>query len=78
MIEADPRLVRRLRQAGLLVALGLLIETATLFWPHPTAFLVFLLGGGVLVAVGVALYLLAIVSNPSRPSGPAAPPAPPG
>ena len=62
MTDADPRLVRRLRLAGLLVSLGLLIEAATLFWQHPTAFLVFLLLGGALVALGVLLYLLSIAT----------------
>ena len=65
MTDADPRLARRLRLAGLLLALGLLIEAATLFWPHPTAFLVFLLLGGALVAAGVLLYLISIVTYPS-------------
>lgn len=69
MTDADPRLVRRLRLAGLLVSLGLLIEAATLFWPHPTAFLAFLLLGGVLVAAGVILYLFAIATNPAAPRG---------
>lgn len=61
----DPRLVRRLKLAGLLVALGLVIEAATLFWAHPTAFLVFIGVGGSLVGVGVLLYLFAIVSGPA-------------
>lgn len=65
MTDADPRLARRLRLAGLLLGLGLLIEAATLFWPHPTAFLVFLLLGGVLVAAGILLYLLTIATYPS-------------
>ncbi|HEX7184431.1 MAG TPA: hypothetical protein VF756_21575 [Thermoanaerobaculia bacterium] len=69
MTDADPRLVRRLRLSGLLVSLGLLIEAATLFWPHPTAFLAFLLLGGLLVAVGVVLYLAAIVSYPAASRG---------
>jgi predicted membrane channel-forming protein YqfA (hemolysin III family) len=62
MMDTDPRLVRRLRLAGLLLSLGLLIEAATLFWSHPTAFLVFLLLGGVLVAAGMVLYLVAIAT----------------
>jgi predicted membrane channel-forming protein YqfA (hemolysin III family) len=66
--EADPRLARRLRLAGLLLGLGLLIEAVTLFWPHPTAFLVFLLLGGVLVAAGVVLYLFTIATYPAGPS----------
>ncbi len=63
--ETNPRLVRRLRLAGLLLTLGLLIEAATLFWSHPTAFLVFLLLGGALVAAGIVLYLLAIAAHPA-------------
>ena len=58
---------RRLKLAGLLVSLGLLIEATTLFWAHPTAFLAFLLLGGVLVAAGVVLYLLSIATFPSAP-----------
>ncbi|HEX7182846.1 MAG TPA: hypothetical protein VF756_13465 [Thermoanaerobaculia bacterium] len=69
MTVADPRLVRRLRLSGFLLSLGLLIEAATLFWPHPTAFLAFLLLGGLLVAVGVVLYLISIVTYPAVPRG---------
>lgn len=66
---ADPRLTRRLQLSGLLVSLGLLIEAATLFWSHPTAFLVFIGLGGLLVGAGVLLYLYAIVSGPApRPA----------
>lgn len=60
-------LARRLKLAGLLVGLGLLIEAATLFWSHPTAFLVFLLLGGLLVASGVLLYLFTIAAHPTSP-----------
>ena len=66
-MEADPRLTRRLRLAGLLLGLGLLIEATTLFWSHPTAFLVFLLLGGALVAAGVLLYLFSIATYPAPP-----------
>ncbi len=69
MTGTDPRLARRLKLAGLLVGLGLLIEAATLFWSHPTAFLAFLLLGGVLVAAGVVLYLFSIVTYPAVPRG---------
>ena len=67
MTGTDPRLVRRLRLAGLFVILGLLIEAATLFWPHPTAFLAFLLLGGSLVAAGMVLYLVSIATWPTGP-----------
>lgn len=69
MTAVAPPLVRRLQLSGLLVTLGLIVEAATLFWSHPTAFLVFLFLGGLLVAAGVLLYLFAIVSSPSEGSG---------
>jgi hypothetical protein len=62
MSERAAPLPRRLKLAGLLVSLGLLVEALTLFWPHPTAFLTFLLLGGALVALGVLLYLYSIVT----------------
>ena len=69
--SAPPLLIRRLRLSGLLVTLGLIVEMVTLFWSHPTAFLVFLLLGGLLVGAGVLLYLFAIVtySSPSSEAG---------
>lgn len=69
MTAVHPILSRRLKLAGILVVLGLLVEAATMFWPHPTAFLVFLGLGGLLVAAGVLLYLIAIVTIPVTPPG---------
>jgi len=65
MTDIAPNLVRRLRLSGLLVSLGLLVEAVTLFWSHPTAFLVYLLLGGLLVAAGVLTFLYAIVTDSS-------------
>ena len=62
-----PPVMRRLRLAGLLVALGLLTEAATLIWAHPTAFLVFLGVGALLVAVGILVYLAAVLAASSPP-----------
>jgi len=62
-----PDLCRRLRRSGLLVGLGLIVEAITMLWPHPTAFLMFLGLGGLLVAAGVILYLVSIVTYPSAP-----------
>jgi len=67
MTAASPPLIRRLRLAGLLVVLGLIVEAVTLFWSHPTAFLVFLGLGALLVGLGVLCYLFAIVTDPSAP-----------
>lgn len=52
----------RLRLAGGLIFLGLLIEALTLTWNNPIAFVVFLGIGGLLIVAGILLYLLSLVS----------------
>jgi hypothetical protein len=61
-----PEIARRLRIAGALIFLGLLIEALTLEWNSPMAFLVFLGLGGLLIGLGVVFYLFSLVS-PSAP-----------
>lgn len=51
------------RLAGMLIVLGLAVETVTLFWEHPTSFLLFALGGASLVAAGILLYLWSLVRS---------------
>jgi hypothetical protein len=63
MKEAPSRLHRKLKVAGCLIMLGLLIEAATLYWSHPASFLGFLGIGGFVVIAGIAVYLLSIVSE---------------
>jgi uncharacterized membrane protein len=62
MTKIEPRL----RIAGALIFLGLLIEALTLEWNSPMAFLVFLGVGGLLIGLGVVFYLFSLVS-PSTP-----------
>jgi len=61
---------RRIRWSGLIIALGLIIQSGTLFWTHPLSFMAFLLIGCPLVAAGLLLYLYSLVSH--HPSGPEA------
>ncbi len=68
-MTVTPVLSRRLKLAGLLVALGLIVEALTMFWRHPTAFLVFLFLGALLVVAGVLLYLLTIATYAPSPDG---------
>ncbi len=57
---------RRLRRAGVLLLLGLLVEAGTLFaLDRPVGFLTFAGAAGLLVLAGIALYLWAIVSQGS-------------
>lgn len=55
----------RLRLAGGLIALGLLVQALSLLWNHPLSFVAFVSLGGLLVAAGIVLYLFALVSIPS-------------
>jgi len=57
---------QRIRISGLLVAVGLLVQMITFIWSNPTAFLVFILIGGILPAVGMLIYLYSLVSMTSK------------
>jgi hypothetical protein len=62
------RIERRIRLAGILLITGLLVELVILRWSHPTAFLFFLLLGGALMALGIVIYLLSLVSAENKSS----------
>jgi hypothetical protein len=57
---------RRIRGSGLLVLLGLGVEVVTLLWRSPLSFFVFMIVGGALVALGIGLFLLSLVSPEAR------------
>jgi len=59
-------LTQSLRIAGVLIAIGLLIEAWTLHWNNPIGFLVFLGIGGIFIALGILIYLLTLVSLPAK------------
>ena len=61
MNSDGPWMERRLRISGVLLLLGLIVEAASLRWSHPTAFLVFLFGGGVFLAAGILVYLYSLL-----------------
>ena len=50
--------------AGILIAIGLMIELTTLLRNSPIGFLVFLAIGGAFIFFGVVVYLLALLSTP--------------
>jgi hypothetical protein len=62
-----PFIAKRLRTAGLLIGTGLLVEGLSLFWNHPLSFIAFLAIGGLLIFVGIVIYLASLVSP--RPPG---------
>jgi polyferredoxin len=55
------RVERRLRIAAILIIVGLLIELFSLYWAHPTAFLVFMFLGGLFLVAGVLTYLFTLL-----------------
>lgn len=52
--------------SGILTSMGLLVESLTLFWPHPLTFVVFLSFGAMLVFAGILTYLYCLVFDPRR------------
>ena len=54
---------RRLQLSGILLILGLLVEAVCLFWTRPIAFVLFLCVGGLLLGLGILLFLFSLVSG---------------
>lgn len=69
MTTMNSVLSQKLRIAGVLVAIGLLIEGWTLRWNNPIGFLVFLGFGGLFITCGILIYLVALLSVPAQGSG---------
>jgi uncharacterized membrane protein YczE len=67
MKTQSTKIERRIRLAGTLLIAGLLVELVTLRWSHPTAFLFFLMLGCALMALGIVIYLLSLVSAENKP-----------
>ena len=63
MTETSLRLQRKFKASAYLLAAGLLVEGITLHWAHPTSFLLFICLGGLLVGAGIAIYLIALVTD---------------
>ena len=61
-MNSSSKLEQRLRISGLLVIVGLVIELISLRWSHPTAFLFFVIAGGLFMGAGMFLYLVSLVT----------------
>lgn len=60
MTEIASKLTQGLNRSGALVGLGLLVEAVSLFWNHPTSFLLFAFLGAGLVVAGIVLFFWTI------------------
>jgi hypothetical protein len=58
----DAFVAKKLRVAGTLIIVGLLIEGLSLIWNHPLSFIAFLGIGGLVMLAGIVIYLAALVS----------------
>jgi len=56
---------KSMRFAGICLAVGLLIEALCLMWATPIAFIVFVAIGGLLMFIGLVVYLYSVVSTPT-------------
>ena len=59
----SPAIEKRIRWAGFLVVVGLLVQVLTLSWLHPLAFMAFLTIGCPLSIAGVLLYLYSLAAR---------------
>ena len=66
MLSTDP-LERKLQLSGIILILGLLVESLCLLSHGPIAFMLFVGLGGVLFAVGMLLYLYSLVGAKAEP-----------
>lgn len=63
MDENTSPLQRRLKIAAYLLIAGLIIEAITLYWTSPLSFMLFIGASGTLIALGIIVYLIAIVAT---------------
>ena len=55
----------RLRLAGTLIMVGLVVQALSLLWNHPLSFITFVSLSGLLLDLGIILYLFALVNIPT-------------
>jgi hypothetical protein len=55
---------KRIRVAGTISIIGLVIEALCLLWAQPLSFVLFVVVGGLFLFAGVAVFLSSLVSTP--------------
>jgi hypothetical protein len=63
-----PAIERKIRWASFLIGAGLLVQFGSFLVVHPLAFVAFVMVGCPLMAAGIVLYLLSLISN-NAPQG---------
>ena len=62
MLHSDS-MERRLQISGILLLLGIMVEMLCIVWTRPVAFIVFVVIGGLFLALGILVYLMALISR---------------
>ena len=62
MLSANP-MEKRIQIAGIFLIAGLLVEALCLLWALPITFVIFALVGGLLMLIGLAIFLYSLVST---------------
>jgi len=60
---ANITIEKRIRWAGVLVIIGILVQILTMSWSHPLSFMAFLIIGCPLTLAGVLLYLFSLTAK---------------
>lgn len=55
----------KLRLAGVLIIVGLVVQALSLLWNHPLSFIAFVSIGGLVLGIGIILYLFTLVNIPA-------------
>jgi hypothetical protein len=55
---------QRIRAAGIILIIGLVIEALCLLWGRPISFVIFVAVGGLFLFAGVVVFLFSLVSTP--------------
>jgi hypothetical protein len=62
MFSANP-MEKRLQIAGIFLITGLLVEALCLLWALPITFVIFAMAGGLLMFIGLVIFLYSLVST---------------
>jgi hypothetical protein len=65
----EPLDAKQLRVSGILLIVGLLVETLTLVWNHPISFRVFLFVGAGFLLSGIVVFLYTFIAHFLRERG---------
>ena len=62
MLSANP-MEKRLQIAGIFLITGLVVEVLCLLWALPITFVIFAMAGGLLMFIGLVIFLYSLVST---------------